>query len=160
MGYTPNYSHLVGIMIINHWVQGYTIFRQTHIVQVKKRGYTWLYTHNIEDYHGWSRKILGKLPVLNTRSCYSDELQFLWEHGVRSWIMNICNISLIICYEKYVKTGIRNHHKLWWTYRSPDSCGRGAMSMPGSRPWKIGKRPPLTRSGNCRRRGCEKSSGG
>ena len=20
MGYTPNYSHLVGIMIINHWV--------------------------------------------------------------------------------------------------------------------------------------------
>ena len=32
MGYTPNYSHLVGIMIINHWVIGYTIFRQTHIV--------------------------------------------------------------------------------------------------------------------------------
>ena len=31
MGYTPNYSHLVGIMIINHWVIGYTIFRQTHI---------------------------------------------------------------------------------------------------------------------------------
>ena len=31
MEYTPNYSHLVGIMIINHWVWGYTIFRQTHI---------------------------------------------------------------------------------------------------------------------------------
>ena len=31
MEYTPNYSHLVGIMIINHWVIGYTIFRQTHI---------------------------------------------------------------------------------------------------------------------------------
>ena len=31
MGYTPNYSHLVGIMIINHWVIGYTIFRQTHV---------------------------------------------------------------------------------------------------------------------------------
>jgi hypothetical protein len=31
MGYTPNYSHLVGIMIINHWVIGYTIFRQSHI---------------------------------------------------------------------------------------------------------------------------------
>ena len=31
MGYTPNYSHLVGIMIINHWVQGYTIFRQTQV---------------------------------------------------------------------------------------------------------------------------------
>ena len=28
IGYTPNYSHLVGIMIINHWVIGYTIFRQ------------------------------------------------------------------------------------------------------------------------------------
>ena len=32
MGYTPNYSHLVGIMIINHWVEGYTIFRQTQFV--------------------------------------------------------------------------------------------------------------------------------
>ena len=31
MEYTPNYSHLVGILIINHWVSGYTIFRQTHI---------------------------------------------------------------------------------------------------------------------------------
>ena len=31
IGYTPNYSHLVGIMIIDHWVIGYTIFRQTHI---------------------------------------------------------------------------------------------------------------------------------
>ena len=31
IGYTPNYSHLIGIMIINHWVQGYTIFRQTHL---------------------------------------------------------------------------------------------------------------------------------
>ena len=31
MGYTPNYSHLIGIMIIDHWVIGYTIFRQTHI---------------------------------------------------------------------------------------------------------------------------------
>ena len=31
MGYTPNYSHLVGIMMIKHWVIGYTIFRQTHI---------------------------------------------------------------------------------------------------------------------------------
>ena len=26
MGYTPNYSHLVGIMIINHWVQWGTLF--------------------------------------------------------------------------------------------------------------------------------------
>ena len=26
----PNYSHLVRIMIINHWVIGYTIFRHTH----------------------------------------------------------------------------------------------------------------------------------
>ena len=32
MGYTPNYSHLVGIMIINHWVIGYTIFRQTQML--------------------------------------------------------------------------------------------------------------------------------
>ena len=31
MGYTPNYSHLVGKSIINHWVYGYTIFRQTHL---------------------------------------------------------------------------------------------------------------------------------
>ena len=33
MGYTPQWnSHLVGIMIINHWVfDGYTIFRQTRI---------------------------------------------------------------------------------------------------------------------------------
>ena len=31
MGYTPNYSLLVGIMIINQWVYGYTIFRQTHM---------------------------------------------------------------------------------------------------------------------------------
>ena len=30
IGYIPNYSHLIGIMIINHWVQGYTIFRHTH----------------------------------------------------------------------------------------------------------------------------------
>ena len=29
IGYIPNYSHLIGIMIINHWVQGYTIFRHT-----------------------------------------------------------------------------------------------------------------------------------
>ena len=32
MVYTPNYSHLVGIMIINHWVWGYTIFRHTHML--------------------------------------------------------------------------------------------------------------------------------
>ena len=31
IGYIPNYSHLIGIMIINHWVWGYTIFRHTHI---------------------------------------------------------------------------------------------------------------------------------
>ena len=31
IGYTTNYSHLVGIMIINHWVEGYTIFRHTHM---------------------------------------------------------------------------------------------------------------------------------
>ena len=31
MGYIPNYSHLIGIMIIHHWAKGYTIFRQTHI---------------------------------------------------------------------------------------------------------------------------------
>ena len=27
-------SHLIGIMIINHWVQGYTIFRHTHICSI------------------------------------------------------------------------------------------------------------------------------
>ena len=32
MGYTPNYSHLVGIMIINHWVQGYTTFSDKPIL--------------------------------------------------------------------------------------------------------------------------------
>ena len=31
IGYIPNYSHLIGIMIINHWVQGYTIFRHTQM---------------------------------------------------------------------------------------------------------------------------------
>ena len=31
IGYIPNYSHLIGIMIINHWALGYTIFRHTHI---------------------------------------------------------------------------------------------------------------------------------
>ena len=34
MGYTPNYSHLVGIMIINHWILGYTIFRQTQMMTI------------------------------------------------------------------------------------------------------------------------------
>ena len=34
IGYIPNYSHLIiiGIMIINHWVIGYTSFRQTHLM--------------------------------------------------------------------------------------------------------------------------------
>ena len=32
IGYIPNYSHLIGIMIINHWVYGYTIFRHTHML--------------------------------------------------------------------------------------------------------------------------------
>ena len=32
MGYIPNYSHLIGIMIINHWVYGYTIFRHTQML--------------------------------------------------------------------------------------------------------------------------------
>ena len=31
IGYIPNNSHLIGIMIINHWVIGYTIFRHTHL---------------------------------------------------------------------------------------------------------------------------------
>ena len=31
IGYIPNYSHLIGILIINHWVWGYTIFRHTHV---------------------------------------------------------------------------------------------------------------------------------
>ena len=31
IGYIPNYSHLIGIMIINHWVKGYTIFRHPHV---------------------------------------------------------------------------------------------------------------------------------
>ena len=34
IGYIPNYSHLIGIMIINHWVSGYTIFRHTHLLNV------------------------------------------------------------------------------------------------------------------------------
>ena len=37
MGYTPNYSHLVGIMIINHWVRG-TQFSDTPIWSVWKWG--------------------------------------------------------------------------------------------------------------------------
>ena len=32
IGCIPNYSHLIGIMIINHWLYGYTIFRHTHSV--------------------------------------------------------------------------------------------------------------------------------
>jgi len=32
IGYIPDYSHLIGIMIINHWVNGvFSIFRHTHI---------------------------------------------------------------------------------------------------------------------------------
>ena len=31
MVYTPNYSRLVGIMIINHWVQWGTLFSDTPI---------------------------------------------------------------------------------------------------------------------------------
>ena len=31
IGYIPNYSHLIGIMIINHWVWGYTTFSDTPI---------------------------------------------------------------------------------------------------------------------------------
>ena len=37
IGYIPNYSHLIGIMIINHWVQGYTIFRQTHLTVLETK---------------------------------------------------------------------------------------------------------------------------
>ena len=36
IGYIPNYSHLIEIMIINHWVYGYTIFRHTHVLGIKK----------------------------------------------------------------------------------------------------------------------------
>ena len=32
IGYILNYSHLIGIMIINQWVYGYTIFRHTHMM--------------------------------------------------------------------------------------------------------------------------------
>ena len=38
IGYIPNYSHLIGIMIINHWVWGYTIFRHTHLEHFCNRG--------------------------------------------------------------------------------------------------------------------------
>ena len=41
MGYTSNYSHLVGIMIINHWVYGYTIFRQTRYGSESKPNTPW-----------------------------------------------------------------------------------------------------------------------
>ena len=39
IGYIPNYSHLIGIMIINHWVQGYTTFSDTpsYVLAPKKK---------------------------------------------------------------------------------------------------------------------------
>ena len=41
IGYIPNYSHLIGIMITNHWVSGYTIFRQTHMENDMTWGISW-----------------------------------------------------------------------------------------------------------------------
>ena len=37
IGYIPNYSHLVGIMIINHWVIGYTTFSDTPIYKIARK---------------------------------------------------------------------------------------------------------------------------
>ena len=34
MGYTPNYSHLVGIMIINHWCRGTLFSDKTQMVNI------------------------------------------------------------------------------------------------------------------------------
>ena len=48
-------SHLIGIMIINHWVQGYTIFRQTHMGP-KQYGYKKKPRHpdgTLTSLHGW-----------------------------------------------------------------------------------------------------------
>ena len=43
IGYTPNYSHLIGIMIINHWVYGYTIFRHTHLLPWRQSTFSWFF---------------------------------------------------------------------------------------------------------------------
>ena len=53
--YIPNYSHLIGIMIINHWVYGYTIFRHTHLPMVSGK-----FDHSIKDDRGnWQQWKLG-----------------------------------------------------------------------------------------------------
>ena len=49
IGYIPNYSHLIGIMIINHWVEGYTIFRHPHISAILLLWWFWCASL------GWSR---------------------------------------------------------------------------------------------------------
>ena len=107
----------------------------------------------------------GETSVLNQQvSCYSDELQLLWEHGVRSWTY--------VTYVTYLNDNMHQKHMstpakpeppswLWWSFRNHQErvvlgCHVN-FSGTGFRPWKIGKRPPLTRSGNCRRRGCVKN---
>ena len=62
IGYTSNYSHLVGIMIINQWVWGYTIFRQTHMaIEIHENSMTPLWiTFNDDSGEGsWNKKFSG-----------------------------------------------------------------------------------------------------
>ena len=73
-------SYLVGIMIINHWVQGYTIFRQTHIWKLH-----WFY--------GWAACAVGICCPGNhysTDLCIAERVVVLhwieqWSFGFSSW---------------------------------------------------------------------------
>ena len=100
-------SHLIGIMIINHWVWGYTIFRQTHMDWIHFHSKTW--ARNVLEIACWSWKtcwLVGYIPVFGTsHPCFIHKYMFFFPQlNIQGFkdvkIMGISwNIpGLVICY--------------------------------------------------------------
>ena len=99
MGYTPNYSHLVGIMIINHWVYGYTIFRHTQICGGGSVGFPWNQFWNDDRW----------IPEQSDLNCMEECFKLTWQcsiftdqiyHLILRWFLLtiICGDMVLSCF--------------------------------------------------------------
>ena len=123
IGYIPNYSHLVGIIIINHWVIGYTIFRQTQI----SRDFPYKSRHLLVLILGFPSRDL----IISPRGFWHVGMFWAWRwHG--DWFFSICYIYInIYIYIYIVPEGFWVHdmaHFLLSTYHAlPMSSGASAI---------------------------------
>ena len=101
MGYTTNYSHLVGIMIINHWVQWGTLFSDKPI---------W-FDHLFQPQHwfGCPRKEIGPLVGDQRWALLKATWWYAWIYKYVEWYQT--------CMEMVDSAAFQGVNLIWDRYR-------------------------------------------